>query len=93
MPLPPPAQQGAAVGERQGRKRPDDPDNHYSPPGDHTLIRSSAAPLALRTLGLALALALALTPFSTARADGLTHVVQPGENLFRIGLRPKPTRL
>jgi LysM repeat protein len=50
-----------------------------------------AAPLALRSLprllGVALALALVLTPVFTAQAEGITHVVQPGENLFRIGLR------
>jgi LysM repeat protein/uncharacterized protein YvpB len=49
---------------------------------------ASANPLAPRQLCLALALTLAvtLTPALTVRADGITHVVQPGENLFRIGL-------
>ena len=42
---------------------------------------------AVRVLGLMLALALAVLPVLTAHADSITHVVQPGENLFRIGLR------
>ncbi len=36
---------------------------------------------------LATLLLSVLGPQTTVRADGLTHVVQPGENLFRIGLR------
>jgi LysM repeat protein len=39
-----------------------------------------------RALALALVLALALTPTLAARAENITHVVQPGENLYRIGL-------
>ncbi len=38
-------------------------------------------------LCVALLLALILSPALTAHADGITYVVQPGENLFRIGLR------
>jgi len=36
---------------------------------------------------LALAFALVLSPAPAAHADSITYVVQPGENLFRIGLR------
>lgn len=52
---------------------------------------ASAAPGALRCrlrlLSAVLALALAFMPVLTAHAESVTHVVQPGENLFRIGLR------
>jgi len=40
----------------------------------------------LLALAVAALLLAALGP-QTARADGITHVVQPGENLFRIGLK------
>ena len=51
------------------------------------LAHSRHAVRALCTWSVALALALALTPPLTARADSITYTVQPGENLFRIGLR------
>jgi len=40
-----------------------------------------------RLLALLAALALAFCLTTTAHAQGQVHVVQPGENLFRIGLR------
>jgi LysM repeat protein len=43
--------------------------------------------MARRLLALLAALALALGVTATADAQGQVHVVQPGENLFRIGLR------
>jgi LysM repeat protein len=51
-------------------------------------MRLTASWLA-RSLTLALALAGLATPFSAqpVRADAIVHVVQPGENLFRIGLK------
>ncbi len=36
---------------------------------------------------VALAIAFSLFPRQTAYADNLIHIVQPGENLFRIGLK------
>jgi LysM repeat protein len=38
------------------------------------------------TITILVILALVVVPVSTARADGGTHVVQPGETLFRIAL-------
>lgn len=44
-------------------------------------------PVGRRWSALAAALALAFCLTATARAQGQVHVVQPGENLFRISLR------
>jgi LysM repeat protein len=51
-------------------------------------VRSSLL-LSTRALGIALLTALLLSAgrWQTARADQPVHIVQPGENLFRIGLK------
>lgn len=52
-------------------------------------MRHSPSPLAARVLGAALAAVLLTGALSwqPARAEQIVHVVQPGENLFRIGLK------
>jgi LysM repeat protein len=52
-------------------------------------VRQSSSPLAVRVLGVALVAALLTGALSwqPARAEQIIHVVQPGENLFRIGLK------
>ncbi len=52
-------------------------------------MRHSPSPLAARVLGVALAAVLLTGALSwhPARAEQIIHIVQPGENLFRIGLK------